>query len=71
MRLLHLTLAAAVIAGLGACSSTESGRGSGLAETFSLDNYRASSNTNGTQTRRDVNRAYRQPSLPNIAHRGM
>ena len=44
---------------------------SGLAESFNLDNYRASSNTNGTQTRRDVNRAYTQPSLPTIGNRGM
>ncbi|GJE36655.1 hypothetical protein [Methylobacterium persicinum] len=70
MRLLQITLAAAAILGVGACSSTEGGR-SGLAESFSLDNYRASSDTNGTQTRRDVNRAYTAPSLPTIANRGM
>lgn len=70
MRLLHLTLAAVAVLGVAACSSTEGGR-SGLAETFSLDNYKASSDTNGTQTRRDVNRAYTQPSLPTIANRGM
>ena len=45
-------------------------RRSGLAESFNLDNYRASSNTNGTQTRRDVNRAYTQPTtLPTIGNR--
>lgn len=70
MRLFHLTLAAVAVLGVAACSSTEGGR-SGLAETFSLDNYKASSDTNGTQTRRDVNRAYTQPSLPTIANRGM
>ena len=74
MRLLHITLTAVAVIfaplGLGACSSTDGGR-SGLAETFSLDNYRASGNTNGTQTRRDVNRAYTQPTLPTIANRGM
>jgi hypothetical protein len=71
MRFLALTLAALAITGLGACSSTDGGRGSGLSETFNLGNYRASSDTNGTQTRRDVNRAYTQPSLPTIANRGM
>ncbi|MCJ2013937.1 hypothetical protein [Methylobacterium sp. J-076] len=70
MRLLHLTLAAAAVTGLGACSSTDGSR-SRLAESFSLDNYRASSDTNGTQTRRDVNRTYTQPSLPTISNRGM
>lgn len=70
MRLLQVTLAAVAILGVAACSSTEGGR-SGLSETFSLDNYRASSDTNGTQTRRDVNRAYTAPSLPTIANRGM
>lgn len=70
MRFLHITLAAVALMGLCACSSTDGGR-SGLAETFSLDNYRASADTNGTQTRRDVNRAYTQPSLPTIANRGM
>lgn len=70
MRLLQITLAAAAILGVAACSSTDGGR-SGLAESFSLDNYRASSDTNGTQTRRDVNRTYTAPSLPTIANRGM
>jgi hypothetical protein len=70
MRLIPLTFAAAAALALGACSSTDGGR-SGLAETFSLDNYKASSNTNGTQTRPDVNRAYTQPTMPTIANRGM
>lgn len=70
MRLLQLTLAAAAILGVAACSSTEGSR-SGFAETFNLDNYRASSDTNGTQTRRDVNRAYTAPSLPSISNRGL
>ena len=71
MRLLPITLAAVAALGLCACSSTDGGRSSGLAESFSLDNYRASGDTNGTQTRRDVNRAYTQPTLPTIANRGM
>ncbi|MBE7199944.1 MAG: hypothetical protein INR70_19355 [Parafilimonas terrae] len=70
MRPLLLTLTALTALGLGACSGT-SGERSGLAESFSLDNYKASGSTNGTQTRRDVNRAYTQPSLPTIANRGM
>jgi hypothetical protein len=69
MRLTLLALAAFLSAGLGACTSTESR--SGLAETFNPDNYRAAGNTNGTQTRRDVNRAYTQPSLPTIGNRGL
>jgi hypothetical protein len=69
MRPLFLTVAALSALVLGACSSTD-GR-SGLAESFSLDNYKASGNTNGTQSRRDVNRAYTQPSMPTIANRGM
>jgi hypothetical protein len=71
MRPLALLLAALAVTGLGACSSTDSGRGSGLSESFNMSNYRASGDTNGTQTRRDVNRAYTQPSLPTIANRGM
>jgi hypothetical protein len=70
MRLISLTFAAVAAFALGACSSTEGGRG-GLADSFSLNNYKASSDTNGTQTRRDVNRAYTQPSMPTIANRGM
>ena len=57
---------------LRACTTSEGpDTRSGLAETFNLDNYRASRNTNGTQTRRDVNRAYTQPTLPTIGNRGM
>lgn len=70
MRLISLTFAAAAALALGACSSTEGGRNA-LSDTFNVDNYRASGNTNGTQTRRDVNRAYTQPSMPTIANRGM
>ncbi len=69
MRPLQWISAAALAIALGACSST--GERSGLAESFSLDNYRAASNTNGTQTRPDVNRSYTQPSMPTIANRGM
>ena len=68
-----LLLPAALLAGLGlaACSSTEGSDGrSGFAEQFSADNFRRSNDTNGTQTRRDVNRAYTQPSLPSIGNRG-
>ncbi|MFC6789913.1 hypothetical protein ACFQE0_09970 [Methylobacterium komagatae] len=70
MRLLSLTVAALAALALGACSSTDGGR-SGLSDSLNLSNYRASTDTNGTQTRRDVNRAYTQPSLPSIANRGM
>ena len=70
MRPLQWISAAALALAVGACSST-GGERSGLAESFSLDNYRASSNTNGTQTRPDVNRSYTQPSMPTIANRGM
>ncbi|GJD35304.1 hypothetical protein [Methylobacterium aerolatum] len=70
MRPLLLISAAAAALAVGACSSSN-GERSGLAESLSLDNYRAASNTNGTQTRRDVNRSYTQPSMPTIANRGM
>ncbi|WP_375462509.1 hypothetical protein [uncultured Methylobacterium sp.] len=69
MRLTPLVLAAALLAGLSACNGGSDTR-SGLAETFNTDNYRRSNDTNGTQTRPDVNRAYTQPSLPSIANRG-
>ncbi|GJD96960.1 hypothetical protein [Methylobacterium iners] len=72
MRLRHLALAALLAGGLAACNSTESspsGR-SGLSETFDTGNYRYSPNTNGTQTRRDVNYRYTQPPLPSILYRG-
>ncbi len=65
-----LLIAAAVLAlGLTACNSTDSG-GPGLSSAFDTSNYRSSSDTNGTQSRRDVNRTYTQPSLPSIANRG-
>lgn len=72
MRLTSLVIAAVLAAcGLGACNSTGSGpNGSGLAESFNMDNYRRSNDTNGTQTRPDVNRLYTQPSLPTIVNRG-
>lgn len=65
-----LAAALAVALGLGACNTDSGPRGSGLSETFNVDNYRRSDNTNGTQTRPDVNRAYTQPTLPSIANRG-
>ena len=71
MRFSLLVFSALTIGGLGACATDGPESRSGLAESFNLDNYRASSNTNGTQTRRDVNRAYTQPTLPTIGNRGM
>ena len=72
MRLTLLALSALTLGGLCACSTCDGPDSrSGLAETFNLDNYRASGNTNGTQSRRDVNRAYTQPTLPTIGNRGM
>lgn len=71
MRRSLLVLSTLLLAGLGACNSDGSSDGrSGLAETFSSDNFRRSNDTNGTQTRRDVNRAYTQPTMPSIANRG-
>ena len=70
MRLLPLAAAAFVAVALAACSSTSDGSGSGLAQSFELSNYRRSNDTNGTQTRPDVNRAYTQPSIPTIVNRG-
>ena len=69
MRPTLLVLAAALVAGLCACNSTDSG-GPGLSQSFDTSNYRRSVDTNGTQARKDVNRAYTQPSLPSIANRG-
>lgn len=64
-------LAAALVGGLGACNSVDGPDSrSGLAETFNTDNYRRSNDTNGTQTRPDVNRLYTQPAIPSIANRG-
>lgn len=71
MRPTSLVLAALLLGGLSACSGVDGPDGrSGLAETFNTDNYRRSNDTNGTQTRPDVNRAYTQPSIPSIANRG-
>ncbi|MDR7037308.1 MULTISPECIES: hypothetical protein [Methylobacterium] len=71
MRLKPLALIAALAAGLAACNSVEGPDSrSGLSETFNTDNFRRSNDTNGTQTRRDVNRLYTQPSIPSIANRG-
>lgn len=71
MRLTRFALAMLTIGGLCACATDGPDSRSGLSDSFNLDNYRASGNTNGTQTRRDVNRAYTQPSLPTIGNRGM
>ena len=71
MRFTFLAISVLTVGGLCACASDGPNARSGLAESFNLDNYRASSNTNGTQTRRDVNRAYTQPSLPTIGNRGL
>lgn len=72
MRLRHLVLAAALCGGLAACNSADTGPSgrSALSETFDTGNYKQSSNTNGTQTRRDVNRQYTAPTLPSIMFRG-
>lgn len=72
MRLRHLILATALCGGLAACNSTDTSPGgrSALSDTFDASNYRQSSDTNGTQTRRDVNRQYTAPSLPSIMFRG-
>ncbi|WP_430913764.1 hypothetical protein [Methylobacterium sp. sgz302541] len=67
--LLAAALAAGSALGLAACAN-DPGASSGYAEQFSADNFRRSSDTNGTQMRRDVNRQYTQPSLPSIANRG-
>lgn len=71
MRLASLVLSAALLSGLSACNSADGPNSrSGLADSFDTSNYRQSSDTNGTQTRRDVNRQYTQPSLPSIMFRG-
>ncbi|MCJ2034490.1 hypothetical protein [Methylobacterium sp. J-068] len=70
MRLATLALATLLLSGLGACNSdSPSGRG-GVSDAFDTSNYRRSNDTNGTQTRRDVNRQYTQPSMPSIINRG-
>lgn len=66
---LPLLLAACISLGLGACTSSGSGD-SGFSQQFSADAFSRSNDTNGTQTRRDVNRTYTQPSLPSIGNRG-
>jgi len=71
MRLTLFAISVLTVGGLCACATEGPNSRSGLAESFNLDNYRASNNTNGTQTRRDVNRAYTQPTLPTIGNRGM
>ena len=74
MRPISLALAAALtLCGLTACTSTgsdSSSGGGGLSQSFEMSNYRRADNTNGTQTRPDVNRVYTQPSLPMIINRG-
>ena len=70
MRLASLALAATLLGGLCACNSDSPSGRSGLSDAFDTSNYRQSSDTNGTQTRRDVNRQYTQPSMPSIAFRG-
>ncbi len=67
MRPLLIVLSAGLLCALGACNSADR---SGLSDTFSTDNFRRSNDTNGTQTRRDVNRAYTAPSIPSITNRG-
>ncbi|BCM82623.1 hypothetical protein NS228_25030 [Methylobacterium indicum] len=70
MRLLRVA-AALTLAGLAAaCTSSGDPRGSGLAESFDTKNYVRSNDTNGTQRRPDVNRAFTQPSIPSISNRG-
>ena len=70
MRFASLVLAAALAGGLCACNSDGPSGRSGLSDAFDTSNYRRSNDTNGTQTRRDVNRQYTQPSMPSIASRG-
>jgi len=70
MRFTLLAASFLAVGGLCACNTDSPDGRSGLAESFRLDNYRASNDTNGTQTRPDVNRLYTQPSIPSIANRG-
>ncbi|MCJ2129285.1 hypothetical protein [Methylobacterium sp. E-045] len=67
MRPTAFLVAAGLFCALGACNSADR---SGLSDSFSTENYRRSNDTNGTQTRRDVNRAYTAPSMPSIVSRG-
>jgi hypothetical protein len=70
MKLLPLAAAGTLAALLAACSSVDTER-SAFSETFNTQNYVRSNDTNGTQRRPDVNRAFTQPSVPSIANRGM
>ncbi|GJD91933.1 hypothetical protein [Methylobacterium hispanicum] len=63
----RLSLLLAACLALGACTSSGD---SGFSQQFSADAFSRSNDTNGTQTRRDVNRSYTQPSLPTIGNRG-
>ncbi|WP_019903436.1 hypothetical protein [Methylobacterium sp. 77] len=67
MRPSAFIVAASLLCALGACNSADR---SGLSDSFSVENYRRSNDTNGTQTRRDVNRQYTAPSMPSIINRG-
>lgn len=70
MRLVPLVLATALLGGLCACNSDSPSGRSGVSDAFDTSNYRRSNDTNGTQTRRDVNRQFTQPSMPSIVNRG-
>ncbi|MGY2049066.1 hypothetical protein [Methylobacterium sp. JK268] len=70
MKLPYLLATAALVALLPACTSLE-GERSAFSDTFNTDNYRRSNDTNGTQRRPDVNRAFTQPSVPTIGNRGL
>ena len=52
MRFTLLAVSFLAVGGLCACNTDSPDGRSGLAESFRLDNYRASNDTNGTQTRR-------------------
>ncbi|GBU16447.1 MULTISPECIES: hypothetical protein [Methylobacterium] len=72
MRPIRFAAAVALLGLLAACAGADKyDSRSGYAEQFSADAFRRSSDTNGTQTRRDVNRAYTAPSLPSIGNRGI
>lgn len=70
MRLRPIVLATTLVAGLCACNSNSPSGRSGVSDAFDTSNYVRSNDTNGTQTRRDVNRQFTQPSMPSIASRG-
>ncbi|GJE17169.1 hypothetical protein [Methylobacterium marchantiae] len=67
MRPITAVLFTGLLCALGACNSADR---SGLSDSFSTENFRRSNDTNGTQTRRDVNRVYTAPSMPSIVSRG-